>query len=150
MTALQLFKLFITVEFVEHIFFPLIQMPRWSGEEGIWGRSYNTNVKEIFAFISYFLIMKDFVALPYIHQYFTTEKKLWFLHSNNIGKIFSRHRFTQLKRYFQVSDPKNKIRGGQRKAMTPCTRLCHWLYNNIRAVLLSLQKYFNWWNHDTI
>ncbi len=92
MTAFQLFKLFITVEFVEQIVLCTnsnAEMKRRGRDKG-W--SYDTHVEEIFASISCLLIMNDFVALPSIHRYFTTDKKLWFLHSNSIGKIFSMHR----------------------------------------------------------
>ncbi len=143
MTAFQLFKLFITVELVEQIvlFTNANTKMKWRGGDKC--RLYDTNIEEIVAFISCLLIMNDFVALPSIHRYFTTDKKLWFLHSNSMGKIFSRHRFTQLKRYFQVSDPRKRNPRKGEEGYDALHKVRPLVYKKIPGVFLPRQKCFN-------
>ena len=89
------------------------EVKRLGGDKGPWKE---TNIDEIFAFLPCFFIMNDFVCLPSLHSHFMRDQRRWFLHANSLGKIFSRDRFTQLKRYLRLCDPRipNSPRGQPR------------------------------------
>ncbi len=99
-------------------------------------------MREIFAFVSWLLIMNDFVALASIHGH------LWSISNSDSSTvwedIFSKHRFTKLKRYFHVSDPRKQNSRKEEDAMMPCTRLGPWLicYQEHSSSVTTLAKMF--------
>ena len=135
MSPFKLFKLFLTVGFVSNIVTWTnihAEIKRLGGDKGPWKE---TNIDEIFAFLACFIIMNDFVCLPSLHSYFMTDQRRWFLHANSLGKIFSRDRFTQLKRYLWLCDPRipNPPRGEPR----------HDALYRIRPLINELSKNFS-------
>ena len=101
------FKLFLTLEFVRDVLVHHTNLKAQirraqRGDNGNWTE---TNGEEMFAFLACLFVMNDFVGLPSSQPYFMTDRRKLFLHSNSLGQIFSRHRFTQLKRYFSIQNP---------------------------------------------
>ncbi len=73
----DLFKLFLTVEFVRDVLVKFTNLNakmkrQQNGDKGKW---VETTVDEIFAFLACLIIMNDFIALPNIQSYFATDKR---------------------------------------------------------------------------